>query len=168
MLEVLRDNPIQCEMLGIGPEIGVRPRQLVGRATAQGESQHSLVRVENLKLRQQFLGFAARIAQLENRRGVTATAGGRCEKLYDRLVWGAKGALGDSLAQQRFRNGLLFREPRVESIYKNIGINEREHSSLVQRCARPAAIVRGNGRSVARPMLLALRRKVEQDELIGD
>jgi hypothetical protein len=28
--------------------------------------------------------------------------------------------------------------------------------------------VRGNGRSVARPMLLALRRKVEQDELIGD
>jgi hypothetical protein len=67
MLEILRDELGEPETLGVGPQVGVGPRQLIGGSASQRDPDQLLVREEDVEPTQELLRLATRIGGVEQR-----------------------------------------------------------------------------------------------------
>ena len=63
VLKIFRYQLVQTVMLGIRPEMRVKPAQLIRSGAAKGEPDKSLVRIEHRKLCQELFGFAYSIGK---------------------------------------------------------------------------------------------------------
>ena len=89
VLEVLRHELVESIALGVGPEMRIEPRELVGAHAAECRANHIAVRIEHRELRQKLLGLSHRFVWRQERRCLSTFAerpnhGG--DELDDRLV----------------------------------------------------------------------------------
>jgi len=95
VLEVLREQLGQPVRLGVCPQVGVEPAELVGGPAPDGRPHKGLVRVEDHELGQDLLGLAARLVGCEQRLTVIEGSGDDSEEFDDGLMRNADLILGE-------------------------------------------------------------------------
>ena len=115
MLKILGKQLCNAVNFGIGPKMRIEPRQAIGGSAAQRCSQHGVVRIDDRKLRYEFLGLAPRVGDIEQL-VFRAAPGRRRDELYDRLMWNTRTLGRDAIAKNVCRNPLLVREPVIVAI----------------------------------------------------
>ena len=128
MLEVLGKQLRDAESLGMRPEVSVEPRQLIGRRSPDRGPDQLVVREEHVELRQELLRFPAGLGRGEQQFPPIGSPGDGRDELDDRLVWQVHGPFRDSRTEEVGCDPLLLREPRIESIDEDVGVNQRCHA----------------------------------------
>ena len=69
VLEILRQDFRKPIVFGVGPEVRIKPVQLVRRTSTNSLAHDRFVGVENRKLNEKFLGLTQRVGPFENNCG---------------------------------------------------------------------------------------------------
>jgi hypothetical protein len=125
VLKILGEKAAEPVVLGIRPEVGIEPGELVGRGASESGANQRLGRVENLELTQHVLGFAPRDVRSEQwGSAAKRTARGGYE-LDESLVGDADRVGGDALSKDVGGAALLLGKSGIEAVDEYVRVNER-------------------------------------------
>jgi len=137
----------QSVVFSVRPQVGVKPTQLIGCASAEGVAQHRFLWIKHSELLQHFLRFTQRGGLIQD--DVTANvASDGCDKLHDSLMRDTDRVFLDASSEDIGCNILFLRKPVIEAVDQYVCVNESGHAYKDPLCA---SLYYADASSVAAP-----------------
>ena len=112
MLEVFGENMLESVLLRVGPEMRIKPGELIRGGTYKSQPHQAFVRIQDRKLSQELLSLSPRLESREQRIPPIERPAHRGNERDDDLVRQPKGVFYDASPQQLRGNTLFLVEPR--------------------------------------------------------
>src|SRR5579875_97664 len=135
VLEILRPERLDAALVGIRPEMGVEPGQLVERGAAQRGPHRALGWIEDRELRHHVVHLPMRLLDGEQGGAARERPRDHGNEFDDRLMRNEEATFRDAAAQQLLGPRLFQGEARVEAIDEDAGVNEGGHASTARRAS---------------------------------